>query len=133
MHGAGQLSVPRGRCVRFRGLCKLENVHGLQIKASFFQISSKACCGSEQLEQLRPPLPETTAVSTTQSSHCYQRQIWSRHFKCGHLKKRLKAALSVGFKSGLICACQCSLLDFLVLCCGSGEAEAQGGHFHIRS
>lgn len=78
VHGAGRLLVPRGRCVRFRGLCKLENVHGLQIKASFFQISSKACCGSEQLERLHPPLPETTAVSTTQSGHCYQMQIWSR-------------------------------------------------------
>lgn len=38
----------------------------------------------------------------------------------------------MGFKCGLICACQHSLLDFLVLCCGWGEAEAQQGHFHVR-
>lgn len=55
---------------------KQENLHRLKIKAPFFQISSKACCRSDQLEQLPLSLPETTAVSTTQSGHCYQRQIW---------------------------------------------------------
>lgn len=54
---------------------KKKSSHRLKIKASFFQIS-KACCGSDQLKQLPLSLPETTAVSTTQSGHCYQRQIW---------------------------------------------------------
>lgn len=73
------------------GFLKRKNLHGLKIKASFFQIS-KACCGSDQLKQLPLSLPETTAVSTTQSGHCYQRQIWknqSRHFKCGHPQQKV--------------------------------------------
>lgn len=57
------------------GFLNQENLHGLKIKALFFQISSKACCGSEQLKQLPLSLPETTAVSTTRSGHCYQKQI----------------------------------------------------------
>lgn len=74
---AGQFLLAWGGDVLVsEGFLDQENLDRLKIKAPFFQISSKACCGSDQLEQLPVSLPETTAVSTTQSGHCYQRQIW---------------------------------------------------------
>lgn len=74
---AGQVLLAWGGVVLdSEGFLNQENLNGLKIKATFYQISSKACCGSDQLEQLPLSLPETTAVSTTQSGHCYQRQIW---------------------------------------------------------